>query len=121
MRHRVYHYYVADELDCQACPFRTTCLSQKRTKRKHLGIPVDEPETSPKSRCQQMIEKIDTPEGRQQYRRRLELVEPVFGNIRIQKGLDHFTLRGKEKVDIQWLLYGMVHNIEKIAHYGHVA
>jgi hypothetical protein len=112
---------VADEQDCQVYPFRAKCLSQKRTKRTYLGIPVDEPVTKPKSRCQQMIEKIDTPEGRQQYRRRLELVEPVFGNIRIQKGLDRFTLRGKEKVDIQWLLDAMVHNIEKIAHYGQVA
>jgi hypothetical protein len=121
LRHRVYRRYVADEQDCQACPFRAKCLSQKRTKRKHLGIPVDAPVTKPKSRCQQMIEKIDTPQGRQQYNRRLALVEPVFGNIRIQKGLDHFTLRGKAKVDIQWMLYAMVHTIENIAHYGQVA
>jgi transposase len=121
VRHRTYRRYVSNEEACRACPFRRKCLSQKRTKRKYLGIPVDEPVTKPKSRGQQMIEKIDTPEGRRQYSRRLELVEPVFGNIRIQKGLDHFTLRGKEKVDIQWLLYGMVHNIEKIAPYGNVA
>jgi transposase len=121
VRHRTYRRYVSNEEECRACPFRRKCLSQKRTKRKYLGIPVDEPVTKPKSRGQQMIEKIDTPEGRRQYSRRLELVEPVFGNIRIQKGLDHFTVRGKEKVDIQWLLYGMVHNIEKIAHYGNVA
>jgi hypothetical protein len=121
VRHRTYRRYVSDEQDCQACPFRAKCLSKKTTKQKHLGIPVDEPVTKPKSRGQVMIEKIDSPEGKQQYSRRLELVEPVFGNIRIQKGLDHFTLRGKEKVDIQWLLYGMVHNIEKIAHDGNVA
>jgi transposase len=121
LRHRIYRRYVADEQDCQTCRLRARCLSQKRTKRKHLGIPVDEPETKPKSRCQQMIEKIDTPEGRQQYSRRLAIVEPVFANIRTQKGLDHFTLRGKEKVDIQWMLSAMVHNIEKLAHYGQVA
>ena len=112
---------MAEEKDCRECPFRSKCLSQKKTKRKHLGIPVEEPETKPKSRCQQMIEKIDTPEGKQQYSRRLAIVEPVFANIRTQKGLDHFTLRGKEKVDIQWTLYAMVHNIEKIANYGEVA
>jgi len=121
VRHRVYRRYVAEEKDCRECPFRSKCLSQKKTKRKHLGIPVEEPETKPKSRCQQMIEKIDTPEGKQQYSRRLAIVEPVFANIRTQKGLDHFTLRGKEKVDIQWTLYAMVHNIEKIANYGEVA
>jgi transposase len=118
VRHRVYRYYAADEQDCQACQVRATCLSQKRTRCKHLGIPVEDPVTKPKSRCQQMIEKINTPEGRQRYSRRLPIVEPVFANLRTQKGLDHFTLRGKEKVDSQWLLYAMVHNIEKIAHYG---
>lgn len=121
VRHRIYRRYVADEEECRDCPFRSKCLSQKKTKRKHLGIPVDDPETKPKSRCQQMIEKIDTAEGRKQYSRRLEIVEPVFANIRTQKGLDHFTLRGKQKVDIQWMLYAMVHNIEKLANYGKIA
>ncbi|MFX0197982.1 MAG: transposase [Candidatus Hodarchaeota archaeon] len=121
LKHRVYRRYVADEHDCRACSFRNTCLSQKKTTRKHLGIPVQEPQTKPKSRCQKMIEKIDTPEGKQQYSQRLAIVEPVFGNIRTQKGLDHFTLRGKQKVDIQWMLSAMVHNIEKIANYGEIA
>jgi hypothetical protein len=121
VRHRTYRRYVAEEQACQACRFRAKGLSQKRTKRKHLGIPVDEPETTPKSRCQQMIEQSDTPEGRQQDRRRLEMVEPAFGNIRTQQGLDHFTLRGKEKVAIQWMLYAMVQNIEQLAHDGEAA
>lgn len=68
-----------------------------------------------------MIEKIDTAEGRKQYRRRLAIVEPVFANSRTQKRLDHLTLRGKQKVDIQWMVSAMVHNIEKLAHYGQAA
>ena len=67
---------------------------------------------------QQMIAKIDTPEARAIYGRRLAIVEPVFGNIRSQKRLERFTLRGKIKINIQWMLYCMVHNIEKIVHYG---
>lgn len=35
-----------------------------------------------------------------------------------QKGLDRFTLRGRAKVNIQWKLYCMVHNLEKIARRG---
>lgn len=65
-----------------------------------------------------MVEKIDRPEGRQVYNQRLGTVEPVFGNIRETKGLSRFSLRGKAKVNIQWLLYCLVHNIEKIQHYG---
>ena len=65
-----------------------------------------------------MKRKIDTPEGRRIYGKRLAVVEPVFGNIRSQKRMDRFTLRGRLKVNIQWMLYCMVHNIEKILHYG---
>lgn len=50
--------------------------------------------------------------------RRLATIEPVFANIRSQKRLDRFTYRGKVKVNIQWMLYCMVHNIEKIMNYG---
>jgi hypothetical protein len=65
-----------------------------------------------------MKEKIDTVEGRSTYSKRLGIVEPVFGNIRVQKGLDRFTLRGRVKVSIQWMLYCLVHNIEKVLHFG---
>ncbi|MCR4300604.1 MAG: transposase [Sulfuricaulis sp.] len=39
-------------------------------------------------------------------------------NVRHAKGLDRFTLRGKTKVNAQWLLYCLVHNIGKIQRYG---
>lgn len=50
--------------------------------------------------------------------KRLVIVEPVFGNIRAQKRMDRFTLRGQLKVRIQWLLYCIVHNVEKVSNYG---
>ena len=34
------------------------------------------------------------------------------------KRMDRFTQRGCAKVNIQWQLYCLVHNIEKILHYG---
>jgi Transposase DDE domain len=46
---------------------------------------------------------------------RIATVEPVFANIRHHKKMDRFTLRTKVKVGIQWLLYCVVHNIEKMA------
>ena len=67
----------------------------------------------------EMIAKIDTKRGRELYPRRIAIVEPVFANIRTNKRLDRFTLRGKIKVNIQWLLYCMVHNIEKIVNFGY--
>ena len=65
-----------------------------------------------------MVKKIESPKGREIYPQRIAIVEPVFGNIRVHKRMDKFNLRGKIKVNIQWLLYGMVHNIEKVANYG---
>jgi len=33
--------------------------------------------------------------------------------------LNRFTLRGRQKVDTQWKLFCLVHNIEKLAHHGY--
>ena len=60
-----------------------------------------------------MREKQATEEFKALYAYRIQIVEPVFANIRHCKGLDRFTLRGKEKVNGQWLLYCMVHNLGK--------
>ena len=51
--------------------------------------------------------------------RRFATVEPVFGNVRANKRMNRFTLRGEQKVDGQWKLYCMVQNIEKLAHNGY--
>ncbi len=59
------------------------------------------------------------PAGRQIYSQRIATVEPVFANIRHNKRLDRFILRGKEKVGTQWRLYCLVHNIEKLARSGY--
>jgi hypothetical protein len=48
----------------------------------------------------------------------LRTVEPVFDNLRYNKPLDRFTLRGRKKVDAQWKLYSLVRNIEKLVHQG---
>nr|WP_231733004.1 MULTISPECIES: transposase [Colwellia] len=51
---------------------------------------------------------------RRQYSKRLGAIEPVFGNITVNKGMNKFTLRGQEKVNTQWQMYCLVHNIEKL-------
>jgi hypothetical protein len=72
----------------------------------------------PGSITDEMREKIDTLEGRRTYSKRLGIVEPVFGSIRACKRMDRFTLRSRIKVNIQWILYCLVHNIEKIMNFG---
>jgi len=107
-----YRKYLAAEEDCQNCPLRPRCIYGAGAKRKQLSVPIGE------SLSKLMVEKIETEEGRRIYPQRLAIAEPVFANIRINKRLDRFTLRGKIKVNIQWLLYCLVHNIEKIMNYG---
>jgi hypothetical protein len=63
--------------------------------------------------------KIDSERGKNLIARRFATVEPVFGNLRSNKGLNRFTLRGRHKVNGQWKLYCLVHNIEKLAHNGY--
>ena len=65
-----------------------------------------------------MKERIDSDEGKRLYGQRFATVEPVFGNIRHNKQLNRFTLRGQKKVDGQWKLFCLVHNIEKLANHG---
>jgi hypothetical protein len=62
-----------------------------------------------------MRQAIDSPEGRALYGKRMGTVEPVFANLKHNKRMNRFTLRGRCKVNTQWNLYCMVHNIEKIA------
>jgi transposase len=68
-----------------------------------------------------MKERVDTPKGKQIYSHRMSTVEPVFGNINTNKKLNRFSLRGRRKVQGQWQLYCMIHNIEKIKNYGQIA
>jgi hypothetical protein len=68
-----------------------------------------------------MQRRIDCADGRAQYGRRFAPVEPVFANLRHNKRLARFTLRGRAKVDGQWMLFCLVHNIEKRARVGYAA
>ena len=68
-----------------------------------------------------MRTRIDSPRGRARYGRRFATVEPVFANLRHNKRLTRFTLRGRAKVDAQWQLFCLVHNIEKLAHHRYAA
>ena len=65
-----------------------------------------------------MKQKIDSVLGRHIYGMRLGIVEPVFGHLRENLGLRRFSLRGKTKVDGQWKLMTMLHNLTKIHRYG---
>lgn len=105
--------------DCVPCPLRAQCLrTPEKTKTRQvaffLGKKTKEPDALARMRT-----RVDSPDGRRAITRRFATVEPVFGNLRYNKGFGRFTLRGRRKVDGQWKLLCMMHNIEKLAHHGY--
>ncbi|RPJ64334.1 MAG: IS1182 family transposase [Acidobacteria bacterium] len=116
-RYRTYDVYHARPEDCTTCPMKTRCLSKSTTSRRYLSVPVD---TQPLNLIDEMKAKIDTEQGKRIYARRLGIVEPVFANICVHKRMNRFTLRSKLKVDVQWRLFALVHNIGKIHTFGAV-
>jgi transposase len=108
---------------CRDCTLRAQCLRYpERTIQRQLTV-IKHREGAPKSRArkdaptERMRWKFDSPAGRAIYSRRMATVEPVFANLQ-NKGMRRFTLRGRRKVNAQWQLFTIVHNIEKIAHRG---
>lgn len=121
--YRVSHFK-APITACRGCNLRSQCLRYpERTKQRQLTvIKHREGASRPRKKrkddaSERMRWKFDSPVGRALYSRRIATVEPVFGNLQ-NKGMRRFTLRGRTKVNAQWQLFTMVHNIEKIAHVG---
>ena len=113
--------------DCVPCPLRARCLRHpEKTPTRHVmfftgRVAHPQKRQRPETHTTRMKARIDTPEGRAQYAARFGIVEPVFGNLCYNKGLARFTLRGRRKVDGQWKLFCLVHNIEKLAHLAYAA
>jgi transposase len=106
--------------DCEQCTLRPQCLRHpQRTPIRQVAIFVGKHAQAEETAIDRMKQKTDSDKGREMIARRFATVEPVFGNIRNNKGLNRFTLRGRQKVDAQWKLYCLVHNIEKLAHNGY--
>jgi transposase len=111
----MYRRYVAKREDCMSCDLKAQCIKGAPVKGRYLNVPVGH---VPGNLSKTMAQKVDSKRGRTIYHQRIAMVEPVLSNIRFLKRLDRFTLRGKTKVTIQWLLYCMIHNIGKIVAYG---
>jgi hypothetical protein len=104
--------YESKILDCRGCSHFEKCISSKSKKKNYrtLYIPILDYE---ENLSEKMRDKIDNPKYKKIYSHRMQIIEPVFANITYCKGISRFTMRSKAKVDIQWLLYCIVHNIGK--------
>jgi hypothetical protein len=79
------------------------------------------PSSSPVGRIPKNISVADrmrrllrTVRGKTTYGKRKETVEPVFGQIKEERGFRRFLLRGHEKVKAEWQLICLTHNLLKL-------
>ncbi len=57
---------------------------------------------------------LSTECGQAAYRRRMATVEPVFGQIKFNRGFDRFQRRGLSAVTSEWRLAAATHNLLKL-------
>ena len=95
--------------ECMECPVKSECA--KKAKYKQLS----------RGEHEHLIEKnranLISDEGRKDYQKRMHTVEPVFGNIKFNLGFRQFLVRGLTKVNGEFNLMCIAHNIKKIATY----
>ena len=99
-----YAYYGAD---CRNCPHRLACAGKGR------GTWVITADGFEAER-QRMAARMQTEEGKEEYKKRGESVERVFGNIKQNLGLREFLTRGVERVRTEWNLVCTAHNLKVV-------
>jgi len=110
-------------LQCRHCSLKDRCMrhpsaaDHRKGKGRQVSFIIEKRQRAP-NYTDWMKHRVDSPKGKLIYSHRMSVVEPVFGNIGTNKRLNRFSLRGKTKVQGQWRLYCLVHNIEKLANYG---
>jgi transposase len=104
---------------CCPCHLRSKCLRYpERTETRTVAYFTGKTKGARITFSQRMKEKIDSDRGRAIYSKRIGTVEPVFANLRHILKFDRFTLRSKLKVNIQWNMLAVLHNMLKIQRFG---
>ncbi len=118
-------FFKAKVSTCRGCELRHKCMKNPEACEQRYGIgrqvSITVKDEAKPTFTDWMKERVDTQEGKLYYSHRMSVVEPVFGNIGTNKGLNRFSLRGKNKVNGQWQLFCLIHNIEKLNNYGELA
>lgn len=116
-------FFEGNLTDCRHCPLKNECMRNPASadRSEGHGRQVSITYNSRPTATDWMKKRVDSKLGKQIYSHRMSVVEPVFANIGTNKQLNRFSLRGKTKVQGQWKLYCMVHNIEKLMRYGNIA
>ena len=88
--------------------------SHHRTLEELAGRPEPEPLAEGAGSKERMEHRLATAAGRELYKLRQQTVEPVFGIIKEVMGFRRFSLRGKAKANLEWLLVSASYNVKRL-------
>ena len=90
---------------CGRCPKKQACGVKGKTKRVYVWLA-----DTPVGRLQA---RMKTADGQAIYAARKQIVEPVFGRFKHNRGFRRLLLRGLSGARIEWALMCMAHNLRK--------
>jgi transposase len=93
--------------DCGGCPVRSQCTRGEGNRQLEVSFELQRMRA-------QARENLLSDEGKALRSRRGVEVEGVFGRLKHNWGFRRFLLRGREKVQIEWGLLCIAHNLAKI-------
>jgi len=97
-------------LNCNGCIHRDNCVKSEQdyaNRRIYINARLNELKAK-------VRENLTSEKGLEMRSKRPIEVESVFGNIKGNFGVRRFLLRGMQKVNIEWGLYAIAHNMRKI-------
>jgi transposase len=100
------HRYVATDADCAGCPFRQCCLKPGEERRVL--------EAGRRYTTGGMRFKLRDPDARRRYARRKVIVEPIFGQLKHDRGFVALSVRGLVYATGEYLLACLAHNLGKL-------
>jgi len=109
---------VEQQADGSASGMTVYAAVEKQTHHKTLKDLEVQSEPAPlakeASAKEQMAHRMKTTVGKNLYKLRKQTVEPVFGIIKEVLGFRRFLLRGKAKVEMEWLLVCVSYNLKRL-------
>jgi transposase len=99
--------YQGSQAACKDCKYRSRCCNSKKGEPRTITTDDKEPLR------QSMIEKMSQESSQEKYKKRKQIVEPVFGQIK-NSGFRGFSVRGYDRAGGEFSLVCAVHNLKKI-------
>jgi len=100
------HVYQAQR--CEGCPLRCLCHSSKYNRKIQVNHRLNKLKAEEK-------EKLLSQRGLEHRSQRPQDVEATFGNLKNNKNFKRFLCRGIKKVEVEFGLLAIAHNIKKMA------